>query len=118
MDKRGPKRLVKGAVRVGDYGDTSWHVELECGHALKSQRKPKVDQSRLCCKTCVAPPAPPSLLVDSEDDLFEFDMMSDLKARAVVASKVGVPIDQVDLRGGTAVVFIDALQLRRLLSGS
>lgn len=118
MDKRGPKRLVTGAVKVGEYGHTSWHVELDCGHALKSQRKPKVGESRLCCRTCVAPPAPPALFAELGDEVYEFDMISDLKVRAAIASKVGVPIDQVDLRGGTATVFIDALQLRVLLAGS
>ena len=34
MSKRGPKRLVTEAVRIGEYGKTSWHIVLECGHSI------------------------------------------------------------------------------------
>lgn len=119
MDKRGPKRVVTEAVRVGQYGATSWHIELECGHAVTSNRKPKVRESRLCCKACGSPQLPARFEVFDDDGFSEFsDPMSDLKIRAAVASKVGVPLDQVDLRGGTATVFIDAVQLRGILASS
>ena len=122
MSKRGPKRLVTQAVRLGEYGKTRWHIELECGHAVDSARKPKVSEDRLCCKTCVAPPAPvPLMEVLSEDredrDFFDsYDPMEEIRVRATVASKVGVPLDQVEIVNGTATVFIDAQQLKRLKS--
>ena len=123
MSKRGPKRLVTQAVRLGEYGKTKWHIELECGHAVDSARKPKVNEDRLCCKTCVAPPVPvPLMEVLSEDredrDFFDpYDPMEEIRVRATVASKVGVPLDQVEIINGTATVFIDAQQLKRIVSG-
>ena len=121
MSKRGPKRLVTQAVRLGEYGQTRWHIELECGHAVDSARKPKVNEDRLCCKTCIAPPAPvPLMEVLSEDredrDFFgPDDPMEDIRVRAAIASKVGVPMDQVELVNGTATVFLDAQQVRWLV---
>ena len=121
MSKRGPKRLVTQAVRLGEYGKTRWHIELECGHAIDSARKPKVNEDRLCCKTCIAPPAPVPLMEvlsdDREDrDFFDpYDPMEDIRVRAAIASKVGVPMDQVELVNGTATVFLDAQQVRRLV---
>ena len=121
MSKRGPKRVVTQAVRLGEYGQTKWHIELECGHSISSVRKPKVNEDRLCCKTCVAPPAPATLMeVLSEDredrDFFaDYDPMEEIKVRAAIASKVGVPLDQVELVNGTATVFLDAQQVKRLV---
>lgn len=121
MSKRGPKRLVTQAVRLGEYGKTKWHIELECGHAVDSVRKPKVDEDRLCCKTCIAPPAPVPLMEvlsnDREDREFfdPYDPMEEIRVRAAIASKVGVPMDQVELVNGTATVFLDAQQVRRLV---
>ena len=121
MSKRGPKRLVTQAVRLGEYGQTRWHIELECGHAVDSARKPKVNEDRLCCKTCIAPPAPAPLMevlsADREDRNFfdPYDPMEDIRVRAAIASKVGVPMDQVELVNGTATVFLDAQQLRNIL---
>ena len=121
MSKRGPKRLVTQAVRLGEYGQTKWHIELECGHAVESARKPRVNEDRLCCKTCIAPPAPVPLMEvlsdDREDrDFFApYDPMEDIRVRAAIASKVGVPMDQVELINGTATVFLDAQQVKRLV---
>ena len=92
MSKRGPKRLVTQAVRLGEYGKTKWHIELECGHSVESPRKPKINEERLCCKTC------------------------ELKTKATIAAKVGVPLDQVDIVNGTATIFLDAQQVKRLKS--
>lgn len=116
MSKRGPKRTVTEAVRIGEYGDTSWHIELECGHSIKSVRKPSVGETRLCCKTCAEPAsAVPAIIVDDDSMPVFDDLMSEIKVRAAIASKVGVPIDQVDIVGGTATVFLDARQVSRLL---
>jgi len=121
MEKRGPKRLVTQAVRLGEYGKTKWHIELECGHTVASARKPKVSEDRLCCKTCIAPPAPLTLMEalseNREDrDFFDhYDPMEELKAKATLASHFDVSLDQVELRGSTATIFIDAQQLRSIL---
>lgn len=121
MSKRGPKRLVTQAVRLGDYGETKWHIELECGHAIDSARKPKVNEDRVCCKTCISPNAPAPLMEilsdDREDrDFFApYDPMDELKLKATIAGKVGVPLSQVELFNGTATVFLDAQQVSRLL---
>lgn len=120
MNKRGPKRLVTQAIRLGDYGNTKWYIELECGHSTSSSRKPKVNEANLCCKTCLDASKPSTAVAllseDREDrDFFEeYDPMTDIRVRAAVASLVGVPIDQVEIVNGTATVFIDAQQLRRL----
>tara|TARA_R110000796_G_scaffold51117_8_gene120602 strand:- start:4255 stop:4626 length:372 start_codon:yes stop_codon:yes gene_type:complete len=122
MSKRGPKRLVTQAVRLGEYGKTKWHIELECGHSVESPRKPKINEERLCCKTCGAPPPPLTLMQAlSEDreerDFFEpYDPMGELKTKATIAAKVGVPLDQVDIVNGTATIFLDAQQVKRLKS--
>lgn len=121
MSKRGPKRLVTQAVRLGEYGKTKWHIELECGHAVDSARKPKVNGDRVCCKTCISSNASVSLMEimsdDREDrDFFElYDPMDELKLKAAIAGKVGVPMSQVELFNGTATVFLDAQQVSRLL---
>jgi hypothetical protein len=54
---------------------------------------------------------------DREDrDFFTpYDPMEDIRMRAAIASKVGVPMDQVELVNGTATVFLDAQQVRRLV---
>ena len=115
MSKRGPKRTVTNAVKFGEYGNTIWHVELECSHTVETKRKPKVNEDRLCCKVCVAPPVP--AVVDPFADVtpwVDYDPMDELKIKATLASKVGVPLDQVELVNGTATVFLDAQQLRNI----
>lgn len=113
MKKRGPKRIVTKAVRVGDYGETLWHIQLECGHFLDSKRKPKVSESKLCCKSCASPR---SEIVSMRDAPWvDYDDMTEIKIRARIAYAVGVPIDQVSLVGGTATAFLDAEQVRKFL---
>ncbi len=122
MSKRGPKRMVTQAVRLGEYGKTKWHIELDCGHSVESSRKPKINEDRLCCKTCGDPPAPLTLMEVLSDDREERDFfdpyepMDELKTKATLASKVGVPLDQVEIVNGTATIFLDAQQVKRLKS--
>lgn len=105
---------------MGEYGQTKWHIELECGHSLSSVRKPAVNEDRLCCKTCVSPPLPTTLLEvlpeDTEDlgSFANYDPMEEIKIRAAVASKVGVPMDQVEIINGTATIFLDVQQVQNL----
>ena len=42
--------------------------------------------------------------------------MDELKTKATLASKVGVPLDQVEIVNGTATIFLDAQQVKRLKS--
>lgn len=112
MEKRGPKRVIVKAVRVGDYGETLWHIQLECGHFIDSKRKPKVGESRLCCKTCVSPKSPE---ISDYSGWVDYDDMTEIKIRARIAYAVGVPIDQVSLVSGTATAFLDAEQVRKFL---
>jgi|TARA_B110000285_G_scaffold225195_1_gene283062 hypothetical protein len=52
-----------------------------------------------------------------ERDFFEpYDPMGELKTKATIAAKVGVPLDQVDIVNGTATIFLDAQQVKRLKS--
>lgn len=111
-DKRGPKRIVKSAVRLGDYGNTEWTIVLECDHVLKSRRKPKIAESKLCCKACLNPK---SQAVAEYGVWVDYDDMTEIKLRARIAYAVGVPIDQVSLVGGTATAFLDAEQVRKFL---
>ena len=108
MNERGPKRTHVNAVRVGEYGETSWHVELQCGHVFQTARKPRENQ-RFCCKDCISRPTAPNTLTDPE-----VDHIAELKIRSNIATQLGVPMDQVELMGmNGATVFIDALQLQR-----
>ena len=119
-NKRGPKRDVSNAVRVGEYGNTAWLVELACGHSLETVRKPKMGTDRLCCKMCADDfvPAPKRLmevLTDPNEDSWDTpNVMDELRLKALIASKVGVPLDQVELVNGTATIFLDAQQVSRL----
>jgi hypothetical protein len=117
MSKRGPKKLVTEAVRIGDYGNTSWHIVLECDHSVESKRKPRILRDKLCCKECLNP-APKTLIeVFSEDGLFEdFDPMAELKNRATLASHFGVSMEQVEVGAGTATIFLDAQQVQKIIS--
>lgn len=121
MDKRGPKRLVTDALRIGEYGQTSWHQVLECGHELNSARKPKPGVTKVSCKKCI-PSHSTSLAnvsmahADLVYDLVDpDDPMSELKLKAAIASKFDVSMEQVQIGGSTATVFLDADQVRRLL---
>tara|TARA_B100000902_G_C27318643_1_gene922864 strand:- start:2339 stop:2695 length:357 start_codon:yes stop_codon:yes gene_type:complete len=117
MSKRGPKRLVREAVRIGEYGNTSWHIVLECDHSIESSRKPKIQIDKLCCKECLNP-APKTLIeVFSEDGLLEeFDAMTELKNRATLASHFGVSMEQVEIGAGTATIFLDAQQVQKIIT--
>jgi len=118
MEKRGPKRLVKDAIRVGEYGDTHWRLVLSCSHELDSKRKPKVGEDKVCCKKCISSESLAVVTTPAElvyDLLDPEDPMAELKAKATIASHFDVSLDQIELRGSTATIFIDAQQLRNIL---
>jgi len=113
MDKKGPRKLVTEAVKIGTYGNTKWHLQLECGHSLDSQRKPKINETKLSCKACLNPVSTEiaTIPVDLGEEL---DPLSELKIRAAIASHFDVQIEQVDFAWGTATVFLDAQQVKRI----
>jgi hypothetical protein len=114
QEKRGPRRLIVGGVKIGEYGNTKWHVQLECGHSVDRVRKPKVDEEKISCKACLEEERPNQAVVVSQD-LGEYDAISDLKTRAAIASHFGVQVEQVDLTFGTATVYLDAVQIKRIV---
>jgi len=120
MSKRGPKRLVTGAVRIGEYGSTSWHLILDCGHEQNSARKPEVDVTKVSCKQCIPAENASSAVVSmAHHDLVyglvdPDDPMGEIKLKAAIASKFNVSLDQVQIGGSTATVFLDAQQVRSL----
>ena len=115
-DKRGPKRTVAHAVRVGEYGNTKWLVELVCGHTLETKRKPNATKDTFCCKDCISQETSPSLDLTMPGELWDYyDPVQELKIKAALATKVGVPLEQVEVINGTATVFLDAQQVKRLL---
>lgn len=118
-NKRGPKRVVTAAIRVGEWGSTGWQLELECGHVVASDRRGVVGDTKVCCKNCVAPSVPQPLvevLSDWENGWEPYDPMVEIKTKAKLASLVGVQLDQVDVNNGTATIFVDAQQLKRIMS--
>lgn len=115
MEKRGPKRLVKDAIRVGEYGNTHWRLVLSCSHELDSKRKPKVGEDKVCCKKCISSESLAVATVEMFEDGWETaDPLVEVRIRAMLASKVGVTIDQVEMVNGTATIFLDAQQVRSL----
>jgi len=103
-----------GGVKIGEYGKTKWHVQLECGHSVDRVRKPKVDEEKISCKACLEDKGP-NLAVVVSQDLGEYDAISDLKTRAAIASHFGVQVEQVDIAFGTATVYLDAVQIKRIV---
>tara|TARA_A100001201_G_scaffold143067_1_gene143228 strand:+ start:1002 stop:1352 length:351 start_codon:yes stop_codon:yes gene_type:complete len=113
-EKKGPRRLIESAVKIGEYGNTKWHVQLECGHSVDRVRKPKIGEDRISCKACIEDGKSTALVVSQ--DLGEYDAYNDLKTRAAIASHFGVQIEQVEMNFGTATVFLDSVQIKRIAS--
>tara|TARA_B100000287_G_scaffold14257_2_gene14406 strand:+ start:16894 stop:17244 length:351 start_codon:yes stop_codon:yes gene_type:complete len=112
-DKRGPRRLIEGGVKIGEYGETKWHVQLECGHSMDRVRKPKIGEERVSCKACLEESSNKPTVIVSQD-LGEYDALADLKTQAAIASHFGVQIEQVEMKWGTATVYLDAVQIKRI----
>jgi hypothetical protein len=122
MSKRGPKRLVTSAFRIGAYGKTSWHLILDCGHEHNSARKPEVGGTKVSCKKCIPVESTALATVSaSHQDLVyglvdPDDPMGEIKMKAAIASKFDVSMDQVQIGGSTATVFLDAQQVKDIIA--
>ena len=64
----GPRRLITEAVKLGEWGQSRWHVVLECGHSLDRVRKPKIGSDKVSCKACLdySPTAVDTISPDTE----------------------------------------------------
>ena len=82
------------------------------GHSLDTQRKPKINETK-SCKACLNSVSTEIATIPVDLDE-EFDPLSELKIRAAIASHFDVQIEQVDFAWGTATVFLDAQQVKRI----
>ena len=118
----GPRRLVTEAVRLGKYGASRWHLVLECGHSLERGRKPKIGADKVSCKACLDHSPVTSELVTVEDEIArlpdEYDAYSDMVKRATIASHFDVQLEQVEMQWDTATVYLDSVQIKRILDKS
>ena len=119
----GPRRLITEAVKLGEWGQSRWHVVLECGHSLDRKRKPKIGADKVSCISCLDySPAGGAEIVSVEDDIAmlpdEYDAYSDMVKRATIASHFGVQLEQVEMQWDTATVYLDSVQIKRILDRS
>ena len=119
----GPRRLITEAVKLGEWGQSRWHVVLECGHSLDRKRKPKIGADKVSCKACLDySPAGGAEIVRVEDDIAmlpdEYDAYSDMVKRATIASHFDVQLEQVEMQWDTATVYLDSVQIKRILDKS
>ena len=119
----GPRRLITEAVKLGEWGQSRWHVVLECGHSLDRKRKPKIGADKVSCKACLDySPAGGAEIVRVEDDIAmlpeEYDAYSDMVKRATIASYFDVQLEQVEMQWDTATVYLDSVQIKRILDKS
>lgn len=141
--KTAPQRSVIDIERTGQWGAVEYRHRLECGHT--EIRKRIMPTKKLACTACVlanqiddrlAPIQSRSVKIldpmDATDiigdDLYGFSNEVDIsKAQALIAKRLGVPIESVDvvaevddegiLRISYASIFIEASIVYRLLSG-
>ena len=118
----GPRRLITEAVKLGEWGQSRWHVVLECGHSLDRRRKPKIGSDKISCKSCLdySPTGgeiiSPAIEIAELPD--EFDGYSDMVKRATIASHFDVQLEQVEMQWDTATVYLDSVQIKRILDKS
>jgi len=116
MSKRGPRRSIASAIRVGDYGETSWVVELSCGHRVSRSRKPNVETDRISCKLCINEDVATTVEVYNTDFIAnEEDPLSSLKTQAAISSYFKVPLDSIEVGFGMATIYLDSVQIKDIL---
>ena len=118
----GPRRLVTEAVKLGEWGQSRWHVVLECGHSLDRVRKPKIGSDKVSCKACLDYSPTGGEIISPDIEIAElpdeFDAYSDMVKRATIASYFDVQLEQVEMQWDTATVYLDAVQIKRILDKS
>jgi len=118
----GPRRLITEAVKLGEYGASRWVVVLECGHSVERARKPKIGVDKVSCYHCLAHSPVSSELVTVEDEIArlpdEYDAYSDMVKRATIATYFNVQLEQVEMQWDTATVYLDSVQIKRILDTS
>ncbi len=123
----GPRKLITEAVKLGEYGASRWVVVLECGHSVERSRKPKIGSDKVSCYACLedspaSGDSPVGELVTVEDEIArlpdEYDAYSDMVKRATIATYFNVQLEQVEMQWDTATVYLDSVQLKRILDTS
>ena len=118
----GPRRLVTEAVKLGEWGQSRWHLVLECGHSLDRVRKPKIGADKVSCNACVDNLPTGGELISPDTQISElpdeYDAYSDMVKRATIASHFDVQLEQVEMQWDTATVYLDAVQIKRILDKS
>ena len=118
----GPRRLVTEAVKLGEWGQSRWHLVLECGHSLDRVRKPKIGADKVSCNACVDNLPTGGELISPDTQIAElpdeYDAYSDMVKRATIASHFDVQLEQVEMQWDTATVYLDSVQIKRILDKS
>jgi len=118
----GPRKLVTEAVKLGEWGQSRWHVVLECGHSLDRVRKPKIGSDKVSCKLCLDSSPTMGELISPATEIAElpdeYDAYSDMVKRATIASHFDVQLEQVEMQWDTATVYLDSVQIKRILDKS
>lgn len=141
--KTAPQRAVLEVERTGGWGKVEYRHRLECGHT--EVRKRIMPTKKIACTSCVLAGQMDERvaviqgrsvkIIDPMDaaeiigeDLYGFDSEVDIsKAQALIAKRVGVPVESVDvvsevgedgqLKISYASIFIESSVVYRLING-
>ncbi len=118
----GPRKLITEAVKLGEYGASRWVVVLECGHSVERGRKPKIGVDKVSCYQCLTHSPTRGEIISPAIEIAElpdeFDGYSDMVKRATIASHFDVQLEQVEMQWDTATVYLDSVQIKRILDKS
>jgi hypothetical protein len=101
--RRAPRRSVTNVERAGSWGNVVYRHFLSCGHV--EERKRAASTPELACTWCtkaeqkeqeIKALARPGILVNYEPNLADQELKIE-KSRAVIAQRLGVPLDAVDI---------------------
>lgn len=114
-DRRGPRRKVVRQSKEGPHGDSSWFIELECGHILARPRK--APAKSISCKACLGHERENLVDLAHEDDFYDSEVGASRldSIQAQIAAKLGVPLDNVEAMPGFVRVVFEGGQIKALL---
>jgi hypothetical protein len=102
--RKAPRRAIVSIEKIGAWGQLTYQHKLSCGHI--DVRKRKAASSDIACMWCLRAKekqvelksftAPSPMNVFYEDDLAEQETRIE-KTRAAIASRIGVPMEAVDV---------------------